>query len=298
MGRIGFVVLTHSHPKQVERLLDRLALLYDSPPVSVHHDFGKCALPISLNSHVRIVRPHFNTAWGTASLVRAVFAGILSLYDRSDSPDWFVLLSGSDYPIKNSDAVVSDLEAGGCDVYIQQELIYPSGPKTAWHVLCRYRYVYSNLRLPLIGRLGLASKERLPLRPLFSPFSRRFRCYGGSQWFTANRSAAEQLLRWNEQHPQFLRYCEDRPCVDEMFFHTIFGNLKGLRKPSVSSIPNTFRCIDWTAGGRHPKELGIEDLPAIMASGAHFARKFAPENPVLDAIDESLGIPKLRSRVG
>jgi hypothetical protein len=104
----------------------------------------------------------------------------------------------------------------------------------------------------------------------------------------------EQLLRWNTQHPEFLDYCNDRPCVDEMVFHTIFGNLNELRKPALSGTPQTFRYIDWSAGGAHPKELGIEDLSLILASGAHFARKFAHGDPVLDVIDENLGLPKWR----
>jgi hypothetical protein len=300
--RIGFVVLTHSCPEQLGRLLDRLALLYDCPPVALHHDFSKCDLPITLNGQVRIVRPHFNTGWATVSLVRAVFAGLDLLYNGPDSPDWCVILSGSDYPSKQPEAVVKDLELGGCDAYIDQVLIYPGGAQTEWSARCRYRYVYTNLRVPLADRLGLIPscelplrpRGQLPLRPLFSPFSKSFKCFTGSMWFTANRLAIEQLLRWNRQHPEFLDYCNDRPCVDEMVFHTIFGTLNEIRKPVLSGWARTFRYTDWTAHGNHPKELGIEDLSLIFASGAHFARKFAHGHAVLHAIDESLGLPKWR----
>jgi Core-2/I-Branching enzyme len=294
VAKIGFVVLTYSCPEQLERLLDRLALLYNCPPVSLHHDFGKCNLPFTLNGQVRVVRPHLNTGWGTASFVRAAFAALDLLYSSSDSPDWCVILSGSDYPSKEPAAVIRDLEEGGCDVYIEQQLIYPGGGATEWPAMARYRYVYTNLRVPLVSRLGLLPDGQLPVRALFSPFSKSFKCVGGSTWFTANRSAIEQLLRWNTQHPEFLDYCNDRPCVDEMVFHTIFGNLNELRKPALSGIPQTFRYIDWSAGGPHPKELGIEDLSLILASGAHFARKFAHGDPVLDVIDENLGLPKWR----
>ena len=47
-----------------------------------------------------------------------------------------------------------------------------------------------------------------------------------------------------------------------------------------------------TAGGlqrrSHSKVLGLDDLPAIISSGADFARKFAPDFPVLDEIDKML----------
>ena len=52
--------------------------------------------------------------------------------------------------------------------------------------------------------------------------------------------------------------------------------------------------MDWSQsaggplGGSHPKVLGVDDLPAIISSKAHFARKFAPDALVLDAIDKML----------
>jgi hypothetical protein len=34
--------------------------------------------------------------------------------------------------------------------------------------------------------------------------------------------------------------------------------------------------------------LGLDDLPAIISSEAHFARKFSAESPVLDELDKML----------
>jgi hypothetical protein len=42
-------------------------------------------------------------------------------------------------------------------------------------------------------------------------------------------------------------------------------------------------------GQSHPQELGLNDLPEIISSKAHFARKFAPGSPVLNEIDKLLG---------
>jgi hypothetical protein len=48
--------------------------------------------------------------------------------------------------------------------------------------------------------------------------------------------------------------------------------------------------ISTTVCGHHPKTLGVEDIPRILASGAHFARKFNLENgaEVFDAIDAAV----------
>ncbi len=37
--------------------------------------------------------------------------------------------------------------------------------------------------------------------------------------------------------------------------------------------------------------LGRQDLPRLAATGAHFARKFAADDPALDALDERLDLP-------
>ena len=42
MPPIGFVVLTHSNPPQITRLIRCLNALYSSPPIVLHHDFSQC----------------------------------------------------------------------------------------------------------------------------------------------------------------------------------------------------------------------------------------------------------------
>jgi len=49
-----------------------------------------------------------------------------------------------------------------------------------------------------------------------------------------------------------------------------------------------WRLTDWMGGGAHPKILELSDLPAILQSEDFFARKFAPNSPLIDAIDRTL----------
>jgi hypothetical protein len=48
------------------------------------------------------------------------------------------------------------------------------------------------------------------------------------------------------------------------------------------------RFTDWNGGGAHPRILTEDDLPAMLSSGAFFARKFAHASPVLERLDEAL----------
>ncbi|HEY0170079.1 MAG TPA: hypothetical protein VGB98_03430, partial [Pyrinomonadaceae bacterium] len=70
------------------------------------------------------------------------------------------------------------------------------------------------------------------------------------------------------------------------YFQTILANAQGLKLNN-----NNWRYTDWSPGGPHPKTLLVEDMPALVASTAHFARKFDADTDVriLDELDAFVG---------
>lgn len=214
-----------------------------------------------------------------------MLAGLETLYSRHDAPRWFAFLSGACYPAMHAGAVLSSLEEAGYDAYMHHELIDPMAPRRAYQRLCIWRYFDWNV--PYWGKSVVTGYRNIKTPDVIASqsavYKDGFACYAGSQWFTARRSVAEYILRWSRENPWLAEHLLPRPCPDETYFHSIVCNAKQFR---VSQ--NTSRCIDWSAGGWHPKSLAMDDLPAILSSGAHFARKFAPENPVLDVLDEHL----------
>ncbi len=73
-------------------------------------------------------------------------------------------------------------------------------------------------------------------------------------------------------------------CPDEAFPHTVLAN-----DCSLKLSPRELRYYDFTGAVLgHPKLLGLDDLPLVMASGCYFARKFdlARDPYILDVIDE------------
>jgi len=302
--KIGFVLLSHNKPEQLLRLTRRLVHLYGDAPIVCHHDFSQCSLNgLVFPSQVIFVRPHLETKWAGMSLILAFLRALKIMYQRLSPPDWFVLLSGSDYPVRPPQTVLDELASGGFDAYLDHRLVeYPWTPDpkieyaphafkcAGWIPLAHDRYVAIHPCLPWysLGRrrfvkltVGHIRSKRL-LR-FFTPFTETLKCYGGSQWFTGNHRAAERLLATNSQNRILFEHFSGRFIPDESLPHTILCNQADLR---ISE--NDLRYIDWRMGGYHPKTLGLDDIPRILASGAHFARKFdlamGPE--VFDAIDE------------
>jgi hypothetical protein len=83
---------------------------------------------------------------------------------------------------------------------------------------------------------------------------------------------------------RLVRYFTGRFPPDEAVCHTILGNA-----PELNICTESRHYLCWQKGN-HPRLLERRDLSQMLASSAHFARKFAHGDPVLDALDEHLGL--------
>jgi hypothetical protein len=273
---IGFVILSHSHSCQLLRLIDRLNVMFAHPPIVCHHDFYQCSFePGVLPANVSFVTPHLQTAWAHFSIVEATIRAFDQICKSSESPDWIVLLSGNDYPIKSTSRILSDLNSNESDALMHCELIHPKSLKTTWHKSCYGRYCNSHDDM-------LALSE--PKTPKATLFSNGFNCYAGSQWFSARRHVVEYIVKFHKMSVDLFKHYAKSKAPDESYFHTIVANTV----PPIKIDNNNWRYIDWSKGGAHPKTLVSSDLPHLLTSPAHFARKFNMniDVAILDQLDE------------
>jgi hypothetical protein len=308
---LGFVILSHKEPHQLARLAVTLTRLFGQVPIVCHHDSSQSEIEKSrFPPNVTFVEPSVRTGWAKWSVVEASIEGIRKLYERSD-PSWFALMSSADYPVMNAQSVYSDLEATSADVLMDYRPVPKTGtpdpiPGTVdWLAhhgnennieLARLRYRRALLKYPVIRRsppqfstsvqkswrLG-RSTIALPFEPLSSPYRESLGCYVGSQWFTANRRAARLIVEPDVNFLTLEKYLRGRIVPDENFFHSLFCN-----DPALRVDPNPRRYAQWNSGGAHPQDLTCDTIAPALESGAHFARKFAPDAPVLDELDALL----------
>jgi hypothetical protein len=278
---IGFVLLTHIKPLQIYRLINKLNSMFNYPVIVCHHDFSKCDLSLdNLPKNVLLVRPHIQTEWASFTLVEATIQALRLMYEVPDPPDWFVLLSGADYPIKTAKQILDDLSLSSFDAYIQHEKITyqtykdDARPSILWQKNSYQRYCTKSLSFhqskKYLAQLNLEICLEHPLltKP-FLPFSKKLACFSGSQWFCANHKAAKYIIDFHSQKNALTLYYSKLKYADESYFQTILANASHLKLQN-----DRRRYIDWSDGGSHPKILLMEDLPNLLASSAHFARKF------------------------
>jgi hypothetical protein len=297
--RIGFAILTHSQPEQIERLVSTLNHMFNEPSIAIHHDFSQCSLDQSrFSDNVRFVRPWVNTAWASPTLIDATLLTLRTLYEMPGAPDWFVLLSGACYPIKPAAKIMQQLEAAECDVFIDHTWVRPEDAADPEVQLGLEWHWVKYIAVPFVPRhraVDFRRKIRLP-RWASKPFlpwgrtveGREIRCYRGSQWFCANWKAAEFILKGGSLQQSILRYYKHAFLPDEGFFQSLLAN-----ESSLICANDNKRYIDWeNRGDAVPNILRPDDWPRLMQSSAHFARKFSLKHfpDLYDALDRHLGL--------
>jgi len=293
---LGFAILSHNHPEQLFRLIRKLSEMFDEPPISVHHDFSQCELNRNeFQGNVQFVTPSIVTRWGDWSVTEAALLSIKNLYEREDSPEWMILLSGSDYPIQKVNKIKAFYENTTYDAFTSSKKLTGTALYTKRERYWFARYNWPKITYPsLFHILKSVKKRELVKEPILlkekwaqrflTPFSQDYPCYGGSFWFSANQISAKELLHTFKNNKKLCNYYKNVSIPDESFFVTVLNNAKNLNVYNFN-----FRFTDWARNiGPHPKQLNLSDLPALMRAEEHFARKIDmnTDSDLLDKLDE------------
>jgi hypothetical protein len=299
--RLAIVVLAHDRPKQLALLLS--ALRHPRARLYLHLDRRSEPAPFAaaldearLGDVVWL--PRHATAWGSAELVDAALEGLVQ--GVKDGCDYFTLISGRDFPLRPVEEILAFFERAGTRSYLEH---FPL-PDPRWRFEGHdrtdfYTYTVLGRRETCIPRgedtsflnlKGRILNEMLRARTARKP-NRRFpsyvRPFGGSQWWNLSRAAADHVLDFIAEHPDYGRYHEQTLAPDELFFQSILLGTGFVAEHEV--VDGTLRFMRWPEQGSHPRLLGMEDLPAMLESESLFGRKFdmTADDSVLRRLMES-----------
>jgi hypothetical protein len=274
--RIAYVVSAYKNPEHLARLVGRLHTGHDTTFV-VHVDRKTDArvydsMRERLDVHDRVTfLPRHACHWGGFGHVRASLKGIAEVRGSGWDPDYVILLSGQDYPIKPNAYVQEFLERGeGKSFFLHFPLPTDSWTHGGLDRIQRWHWRYRGLHLWLPLRRTLPGG--------LSP-------WGGSAYWIVSRSALRTIAEFVEANPSYVRFFRHVDIPDELFFQTILLNSREAE-----------RCVDfrlhYTEWSRSPAPaiLTRDDFPHLVESTCLFARKFdqSVDREVLDLIDERL----------
>jgi hypothetical protein len=292
------VVVSHRNPEQVLRLVSALK---EGPgaEVAVRHDERRSRIDdreLERLGALRL-RDEVEFEWGGWSQL-VLLRECIDRVARELDPDWLLILSGQDYPLRPLDDIERDLAASGLDAMLgdawelpMQGL--PDPPKDEFFLRYAYRHYPAPRAAPRLPRavrpLAYLREMPPPLRPRLglrrarTPFRDGFRCFVSADWLTLGRAGLDAVLRASRERPELLRYYRRVAIPSESFFATVL-----LNDPELRVARENRRFVSFPAPlTPHPDTLTTADLDRLLASGCDFARKFDADADaeVLDALD-------------
>ncbi len=284
--KLAIVVLAHDRPDQLALLLSSLRHPQVRPYLHVDRRSELAPFTEALADagvgEVELL-PRHATAWGSADLVDAALEGLSR--GAREGCDYFILISGHDFPLRPVGEIHAFFERAGSRSYLEH---FPL-PTPRWRFGGRdrtdfYTYTVRGRRetcIPrgedtsFLNRKGRLLNEMLRVRGALKP-ARHFPDYaipfGGSQWWNLSRAAADHILDFIDKHPDYRRYHSHTLAPDEVFFQSIILGTGFATENEV--VNDTLRFMRWPEKDSHPRVLTTDDLPAILASESLFARKF------------------------
>ncbi|MDR0824067.1 MAG: beta-1,6-N-acetylglucosaminyltransferase [Prevotella sp.] len=229
--KICYLILAHNNFKHLNRLIEALDDTAGSFYIHIDKKTKQEYIPPIENATVIPTRIDIN--WGGFAMVEATLALMEYGVAHSADADYYILISGVDYPIRPKSFLYNLLEKGKEYIDIAPVPV-PFKPEE------RYEYYYfdydrRNLKYynPLFLTEVLLKKLRIKRKP-------PFKVYAGTQWFALTQACVRYILKTVDEDRNYIDFFRHTLVPDEAFFQTIIGNSPFLSR-TVSSLTYT----DW-----------------------------------------------------
>ncbi|TAE16447.1 MAG: glycosyl transferase [Bacteroidetes bacterium] len=259
-SNIAYFILVHRFPQQFKRLFK--AIYHASNHYLVHID-QKAGETIHAEiqsfladfPHTYLLKSE-NVLWGGYSMVQAELNGIKFLLDKKIQWDFFINLSGQDFPLMPQEEIQDFLSRNAGKNYIKVLNQAVERPET----MNRIEHYFEET---LDGYVG---------KPIKRSYMQNTVSYIGGQWMILTRACCEFICNSHEVQ-KFEDFYLHTFIADEGFFQTVLMNTSFGGK----LINDDKRAIIWVADGDiklRPKTFTEDDLGFLLTGGNLFARKF------------------------
>jgi hypothetical protein len=276
---IAYLILVHRYPHQFKRLF---RAIYDSTNFYLVHVDKRSG--VGLQSEIQDFLSGFANAsllksqsirWGGYSIVDAELRGIEQLLSISSKWEFFINLSGQDFPLRSQAHIQDFLGRNAGKDFIRVADQGKFRPETVsrlqnYYVECGNRI----LRIPI--------KRPYPQGVTFQI---------GNQWMISSRKFCEFVCASLEVK-RFREFYRHSFIADEGFFQTVIMNTS--YKGTI--VNDDKRTIVWVPIGTiklRPKDFTFKDAGLLLASQGLFARKFdeTVDAGILSVLELSLSQP-------
>jgi hypothetical protein len=257
---IAYLLLVHRFPDQFERLFR-----------AIHHPDHHYVVHVDANAEPAVSRQietflsaYPNAAmlesrpalWGGWSLVDAELRGMAKLLEMGADWEFFINLSGQDFPLKSQAAIRAFLTRNRGKEFIRA-------------------VNQSIVRSDTMNRIQtwvIERRDRVIRTVLPRAFLRGTTPYIGNQWMVVSRRFCAFVCH-DPQAERFKRFYRHTFIPDESFFQTVMMNTAA----HGEVVGDDLRTIDWVPDGLiklRPRTFTIADTALLTTGRDLFARKF------------------------
>jgi len=257
---IAYLILVHRYPRQFKRLFR--TIYHPANYYLVHVDKRS---GVGLQTEIQDFLSSFANAsllknqsmlWGGYSLVDAELRGIEELLKISPKWEFFINLSGQDFPLKSQVHIQDFLRRNKGKDFIKVSNQRKIRPET----------------LSRIENYCIEFRKRILRTPIKRPYLRGVTPYIGNQWMILSRKFCE-FVCYSPEVERFKKFYRHTFIADEGFFQTVIMNTS--YKETI--VNDDKRTIDWVPLGTiklRPRDFTFKDAEFLLASQGLFARKF------------------------
>lgn len=257
---IAYLILVHRYPEQFKRLFK--AIYHPDNYYLIHVDkrsgtvLQKTVQDFLLDFPNASMMSSKNALWGGYSLIDAELRGIQQLLKMGLDWEFFINLSGQDFPLKSQ-------------VHIKKFLQKNRG-KDFMKVVNQAEFRFDTLYR--IENFCFEFGNKI-LRTFFKrSYLRDVTPYIGNQWVILSRKFCE-FVSYDAEVKRFKKFYRNTFIPDEGFFQTVIMNTSYKAK----IVNDDKRIIDWVPLGTiklRPRDFTSKDAKFLLASQGLFARKF------------------------
>lgn len=288
--KIAVLIMCHKDASRVNRLIS--AIDDQDLDIYVHVD-KKSSITSEISTGMRIwLLPdelRIDVRWAQLSQVEAEL-NLIKYAHSFFEYDYYVLLSGYDYPITS----IADFKALLLDNpqinyinLIRSKNYFNDGRPNSFDKRNDIYYPKAVLNQGVFSRILRRTWVELTggYNRTFKFFKRANHSggssyYYGSQWWCLTGSTIGWIIKYLEENQDYIKEFEGCCIPDESFFQSLF-----MRSPYIDLRQDYLHYIDWSENNNHPKWLRLNDYESIKHSGKYFARKIADAD-LLDAFDK------------
>jgi hypothetical protein len=269
----------HRFPLQFKRLFN--AIYHPKNYYLIHldkktseHIYDDIALFLASFPNAYILKSE-NVVWGGYSMVQAELNGMQFLLNLNKKWDYFINLSGQDYPLKSQKIILDFLSENNGQNFIKFANQETTRPETMNRIE-NYYIESAN------GYKGVPYKRA---------FIKNVIPYIGGQWMILTRKTCEFICNSGEAK-KFEDYYLNTFIADEVFFQTVLMNTTF----SGTLINDDKRAIIWIPDGDiklRPKTFTINDVKFLLKGEHLFARKFDDniDSNIIDKLKIHFNLP-------